>query len=114
MRYLDSADFLDLLYRDDEPYDEFVYHIADACRGYREYVTDISQRGAAFCLPTEGPAAAISRLGLVAVAYNCDCCTSPCFWDGNDSRLNGDAESQVRHKHLSTYPVHRALADAGT
>ena len=62
----------------------------------------------------EGPAAAISRLGLVAVAYNCDCCTSPCFWDGNDSRLNGDAESQVRHKHLSTYPVHRALADAGT
>ena len=52
LRYLDSADFLDLLYRDDEPNDEFAYHIADACRRYREYVTDIRKHGAAFRLPT--------------------------------------------------------------
>lgn len=129
LRYLESADFLDLLYRDDEPHDEFAYHVADACRMYREYVTDIRQRGAAFRLPTEGPAAAISRLGLMALAYNCDCCTSLMtgrldFWDGDDSRLNGDAESQVRPapKHLpstarpaasiATHPHRRRSATA--
>mmetsp|Transcript_27425 Transcript_27425/g.88049 ORF Transcript_27425/g.88049 Transcript_27425/m.88049 type:complete len:274 (+) Transcript_27425:477-1298(+) len=66
------------------------------CRKYLEFVADIHKRGAAVHLPTEGPAAAISRLGLLPVQYGCGCCTTPSFWGGDDSHLNSDPESQVR------------------
>ena len=67
-RYLESADFLELAQREGEPADEFVYRISEGCRHYLEYVADILKRGADFCLPTDGPAARISRLGLLAPA----------------------------------------------
>ena len=113
-RYLDSADFLGLLYGrlydgEDQPGDEWVYYIATACRKYHEFVTDLHKSGAAFRLPEPGsvfyPATAISRLGLLPLVYECDCCDSPCVWDGDDSRLNGDAETQVRPAHTAASPA---------
>ena len=123
LRYLESADFLGFLYgriRDgvNESCCEFVYRLAHACRKYHEFVADIVKSGAAFRLPTEGPAAAISRLGLLKVTYECgDCCgegaSEAVFswsWDGDDSRLNGDAETQVRPAPHA--PPHRPSRDA--
>ena len=60
---LDSATVFGLLYREGEPDDEFVYHLSDACRDYREYAADLRARGIPFHPPTEGPAARLCKLG---------------------------------------------------
>ena len=103
-RYLESADFLELAQREDEPTDEFVYRLSEDCRHYLEYVADILKRGAEFCLPTEGPAARISRLGLMPWTYSCceeggsDCCEGPWIWaeHGHDDAISGDAADHLR------------------
>lgn len=60
---LESADHLGLLYREGEPPDEFVYHLSNDCREYCEFAAHLHAQNAPFCLPTEGPAAQICRLG---------------------------------------------------
>ena len=100
-RYLESADFLELAQREGEPADEFVYRISEGCRHYLEYVADILKRGADFCLPTDGPAARISRLGLLPWRYSCCevggscCCDGPWIWD-DDEAISGDADDHLR------------------